>query len=142
LIPPPCRSSCQGRFPQAKAFGLSLDRRERSRLGRAPRACRKAPVGGAGNKEKEIIMSKPAHKIRAGALQVTIWRNHGDKGTWYSVNPTRSYKQGDDTWRETDSLGFDDLLTMAKLFDLAHSWIMHQQQADQKARRDAAPTAA
>ena len=27
---------------------------------------------------------------------------------------------------------------MAKLFDLAHTWIMHQQQADQKAKKDAA----
>ena len=41
-------------------------------------------------------MSKPAHKIRIGVLQVTIWRNHGEKGNWYSVIPTRSYKQGDD----------------------------------------------
>ena len=52
--------------------------------------------------------------------------------------PTRSYKQGDDAWKETDSLNFDDLLTMAKLLDLAHTWIMHQQQADQKAKKDAA----
>ena len=77
-------------------------------------------------------MSQPAHKIRIGVLQVTIWRNHGEKGNWYSVIPSRSYKQGDETWKETDSLGFDDLLTMAKLFDLAHTWIMHQQQADAK----------
>jgi len=26
MKPPPGRSSCQGRFPQAEAFGLSLDR--------------------------------------------------------------------------------------------------------------------
>ena len=37
-------------------------------------------------------MSKPAHKIRDGFLQVTIWRNTGDRGTWYSIVPTRSYK--------------------------------------------------
>jgi hypothetical protein len=86
-------------------------------------------------------MSKPAFKIRVGVLQVTIWRNHSEKGNWYSVIPTRGYRQGD-AWKETDSLGFDDLLTMAKLFDLAHTWIMHQQQADQKARKDAAATAA
>ena len=55
-------------------------------------------------------MSKPAHKIRNGVLQVTIWRNSGDKGSWYSVIPSRSYKQGDDSWKETDSLNFDDLL--------------------------------
>ncbi len=40
-------------------------------------------------------MSKPAHKLRNGVLQVTIWRNSGDKGNWYSVVPTRSYKNGD-----------------------------------------------
>jgi len=87
-------------------------------------------------------MSKPAHKIRSGVLQVTIWRNTSDKGTWYSVIPTRGYKQGEDTWKETDSLNFDDLLSMAKLLDLAHTWIMHQQQADQKAKKDAAAAAA
>jgi hypothetical protein len=65
-------------------------------------------------------MSKPAHKIRIGVLQATIWRNSGDNGTWYSVLPSRSYKQGDETWKETDSLNFDDLLPMAKLLDLAH----------------------
>jgi hypothetical protein len=92
--------------------------------------------------EKEIIMSKPAHKIRIGVLQVTIWRNTGEKGNWYSVIPSRGYKQGDDTWKETDSLGFDDLLTMAKLFDLAHTWIMHQQQADTKARKESEQAAA
>jgi hypothetical protein len=81
-------------------------------------------------------MSKPAHKIRSGVLQVTIWRNSsGEKGPWYSVNASRSYKADDDSWRETDSLGFDDLLPMAKLFDLAHTWILHQQQADSKARK-------
>jgi hypothetical protein len=87
-------------------------------------------------------MSQPAHKIRSGALQVTIWRNSGDKGNFYSVVPTRSYKQGEDSWKETDSLNFDDLLTMRKLLDLAHTWIMHQQQADAKARKESAQAAA
>jgi hypothetical protein len=87
-------------------------------------------------------MSQPAHKIRIGVLQVTIWRNTGEKGNWYSVVPTRSYKQGEDTWKETDSLGFDDLLPMAKLLDLAHTWIMHQQQADAKGRKESVQAAA
>ncbi len=88
------------------------------------------------------MSSKPAHKLRIGVLQVTIWRNLGEKGNWYSVIPTRSYKVDDDQWKETDSLGFDDLLTMAKLFDLAHTWIMHQQQADAKARKESVQAAA
>jgi hypothetical protein len=90
------------------------------------------------------MSNQPAHKLRRGVLQVTIWRNKGDDGrTWYSVVPTRSYKQGDETWRETDSLNQDDLLPMAKLLDLADTWIMHQQQADAQARKEQAkqPTA-
>lgn len=86
-------------------------------------------------------MSLPAYRIRSGVLQVTIWRNHGERGPWYSVVPSRGYKQ-DDAWKETESLGFDDLLTMAKLFDQAHTWIMHQQQADAKARKESERAAA
>ena len=101
------------------------------------------PDGRAGNSRKGNYSCHNQHTKSASAvLQVTIWRNTSDKGTWYSVIPTRCYKQGDETWKETDSLSFDDLLTMAKLLDLAHTWIMHQQQADAKARKQAGPTAA
>ena len=81
-------------------------------------------------------MSQPAQKMRIGVLQVTVWRNFGDNGTWYSVIPTRGYKKGDE-WKETDSLNADDLLPTAKLLDQAHSWIVEQQQADHKARKAA-----
>jgi len=80
-------------------------------------------------------MASPAHKIRISNLSVTIWRNTSDKGSWYSVSPSRSYKLGDETWKETDSLGFDDILTMAELLRQAFVWIARQQQADSKARR-------
>jgi hypothetical protein len=76
--------------------------------------------------------AKPAHKIRDGALSVTIWKNDSDKGPWYSVTPSRAYKQGEQ-WKDSDSLGFDDLLPMAKLLDLAHSWVMQQHQAERQA---------
>ena len=82
-------------------------------------------------------MPQPAHKIRISNLSVTIWRNtNSDKGTtWYSVNPSRSYKQGDETWKEADSYGQDDLLTMAELLRQAFVWISRQAAADSKARK-------
>ena len=79
-------------------------------------------------------MNSPAHKIRISNLQATIWRNSGDKGSWYSVQLTRGYKT-DEGWRETDNLGFDDLLTAAKLLDQAHTWVTHQLDADHKGRK-------
>lgn len=83
-------------------------------------------------------MTQPAHKIRDGALQVTIWRNTSDKGTYYTANPTRSYRNGDDTWRETDSLNADDMLAMAELLREAYAWIKIQRRADAKARKEQA----
>ena len=82
-------------------------------------------------------MSQPAHKVRDGVLQVTIWRNSGEKGNWYSVVPSRSYKQGEDSWKETDSLNADDCLAMAELIREAYAWIKMQRRADAKARKDA-----
>jgi hypothetical protein len=89
------------------------------------------------------MSNRPAHTIRRGVLSVTIWRNTNGERTWYSANVSRGYKADDDAWKETDSLNEDDLLPMAKLLDLADTWIMHQKQADSKARREQAsqPTA-
>lgn len=81
-------------------------------------------------------MASPAHKVRDGALQVTIWRNTGDTGIYYTANPTRGYKQGDETWKETDSLNADDLLAMAELLREAYAWIKMQKRADAKARKE------
>jgi hypothetical protein len=60
-------------------------------------------------------MSKPVRTFTDYPLKLTIWRNHGPKGAWYSAVPSRRYKNGDDTWCESDSLRRDDLLPMARL---------------------------
>jgi hypothetical protein len=83
------------------------------------------------------MSQQPAHKIRFGSLTVTIWRNPTENGTFYNVVPSRSYKQ-EDTWKQSENLGFDDLLTMAKLLDEAHTWIAQQLKADAKSRKNAA----
>jgi len=79
-----------------------------------------------------MAQPKPAHKLRNGALTVTIWKNESEKGAWYSATPSRSFKQGE-SWKESDSFGFDDLLALAKLLDQAHSWIQDKQQAERQA---------
>ena len=83
------------------------------------------------------MATQPAHKIRDGVLQVTIWRNTSDKGTYYTITPSRGYKNGDDVWKETDSLNESDLLDMAELLREAKAWIKMQKRADAKARKEA-----
>jgi hypothetical protein len=70
---------------------------------------------------------KPEHKLRDGAIEVAIWRNEGDKGPWFSVTSSRSFKQGEE-WKQSDNYGKDDILPLCKLLDQAHSWILNQQQ--------------
>lgn len=81
-------------------------------------------------------MSSPAHKERIGNITAVIWRNSGER-TWYSVQLSRGYKV-DDGWRNTDSLGGDDIQTARKVLDMAHNWILIQEKADAKARKEQA----
>ena len=84
------------------------------------------------------MQNGPAHTVKDGCLKVAIWRNTSTSGqTYYSLTPQRSYRNGDDTWRETDSLNADDALPMAELLREAYAWIKNQKRADAKGRREA-----
>jgi hypothetical protein len=83
-------------------------------------------------------MSTPAHKLRDGCLSVVIWRNTSTSGqSYYSATPQRSYKAGDDTWKESDSLNADDMLPMAELMREAYAWVKMQKRADAAGRKQA-----
>ena len=77
---------------------------------------------------QESAKQKPAHEVRLGRIKATIWANQNDNGTWYNVTLSRSYKDGDE-WKSSTSFGRDELLTVAKVADLANSWIHGQAQA-------------
>ena len=71
----------------------------------------------------EASKKRPAHEIRFGRLKATIWRQESDKGPWFSVVLTRSYQDEKKDWHSASSFGKDDLLVIAKMVDLAHTWI-------------------
>jgi hypothetical protein len=76
---------------------------------------------------KEDIMSttttnKPVEKIRVGSVQVSIWRNEGQEGPFFTASVELSYKDGDQ-WRTSTSYGLRDLINLAKAALLAHSAI-------------------
>jgi hypothetical protein len=76
--------------------------------------------------------AKPAHKIRSGGIEVAVWRQESEKGPWYNVTMSRSYKK-DEEWKKSDSFGSDDVLLLAKLLDQAHTWIISQSSKQQAA---------
>jgi hypothetical protein len=78
--------------------------------------------------------NRPVHTIRYGAIQAAVWRNIVDNGNasrpMYSVTFSRSYRDGNEKWKDSASFGVDDLLLVAKVADEVHSWIAHQKSAD------------
>lgn len=52
-----------------------------------------------------------------------------DTGVRHNVTINRLYKDGD-TWKRSDSFGREDLPLMAKVADLAHTWIFQHGQTD------------
>lgn len=70
---------------------------------------------------------RPVHEIRMGRIKATIWENETENGSRYNVNLTRLYKDGDQ-WKDSTGFGRDDLPLVAKVADLAHTWIFGHNQ--------------
>jgi len=67
-------------------------------------------------------MSQPVHTIRYGMIKASIWKNQTKSGDRHSVSVVRLYRNGD-LWKESTRFGRDDLQLVAKVSDLAHTWI-------------------
>ena len=65
---------------------------------------------------------KPVHEIRLGRIKAAIWANETDNGTRHNVTITRLYKGGDE-WKASTSFGREELPLVAKIADMAHTWI-------------------
>ena len=69
--------------------------------------------------------NRPMHEIRLGRIKAAIWQNETEQGIRYSVSIARLYRK-EDRWQSTSSFGRDDLPLVAKVADLAHSWLYEQ----------------
>ena len=84
------------------------------------------------------MTAAPAQKIEAFfPIVAAIWRNTSSEGkTWYSVTIERRYKDKDGAWQSTGSFGADDLLTVGKVANLAHTEVFRFLAADRQAQRE------
>lgn len=75
------------------------------------------------------VKNRPVKVIRYGSIKAAVWLNQTSAGPIHNVSVSRSYKDGD-TWKESSSFGFDDLLVLAKALTEAHTWIHEQRQSE------------
>jgi len=76
--------------------------------------------------------TKPATTIRLGNLKCVLWRNEGDKGSWYAADIVRTFKDATG-FHETNKVPAEDLLRVAFLAQQAYSKLQELKAADKVA---------
>ena len=73
--------------------------------------------------------NQPVNEIRLGLVKCAIFANETEAGIRLNTKFSRLYIDKDtDNWATTQSFGRDDLLLLAKVADLAHTWIFAETQ--------------
>ena len=79
--------------------------------------------------------NKPVDTLRErGGLKATIWKNSTDKGNFYSIDISRTYRT-DEGYRDSRSFNDSDLLVVARLAQKAHDRIGELKAQDAADRR-------
>ena len=67
--------------------------------------------------------NKPVHTVRHRSIKATIWKNETSNGPMYNVTVVRSYREEGGEWKDSHSIGYDDLMNVAALMYEAHAFI-------------------
>jgi hypothetical protein len=103
--------------------------RRRKLDGEADAATDKPQSDDAGNQAVEE-KQQPVHAVRLRNVRAAVWANRNENGTYYTVTFSRSYRDQEGNWHTTESFGKDDLLLLAKVADVVHSWIWDELQSN------------
>lgn len=68
---------------------------------------------------------RPVFNAKYGAVEAAVWQNDGQKGAWFATTFKRSYRDGEE-WKESDSYGERDLLSLARCALDAQAFIAQQ----------------
>ncbi len=74
-----------------------------------------------------MATKKPVRNFKLGRIQATVWQIDSEQGPFHSVSIVRRYND-DGAWKSTSSFSHQDLLVVAKLADMAHSYIYELEQ--------------
>ena len=68
----------------------------------------------------------PVKTFRLGRIKSAVWENEVDNKKFYNVTFARTYVDEAKNFHDTDSFGRDDLPLVAKLADMAHTFIFER----------------
>lgn len=86
------------------------------------------------SKQPERSGNAPVFSCRHRALKAAVWRNDLENGPMFNTTVSRSYKDGE-TWKESGSFSYDDVLIVAELLRTCHGFISREMgKASEEAR--------
>ena len=85
------------------------------------------------------MTNSPIETIRDGNLKATIWKNLGEKGNFYTVDLTRSYKDEAGNWHDSKCFSGSELLRIVRLASQAYDRTNELRQADRAALETGGP---
>jgi hypothetical protein len=87
-----------------------------------PRAQAQVEVVQSGNPRTDGT-NRPVHTLRHRSIKAAVWRNQTEKGPMFNVTVVRSFRDDAGQWRDSHSIGYDDLMNVAALMYEAHAYI-------------------
>jgi hypothetical protein len=84
-----------------------------------------APSTTRQSSERSTSSTGPVFSCRHRALKAAVWKNDSESGPFYNVTLTRSWKDGE-TWKESTSFGYDDLLIVAELLRTCYGFMSRE----------------
>jgi hypothetical protein len=60
---------------------------------------------------------KPTFSLRIGKIKATAWKNTSGESSFMSYKLTRSYRDKEGNWTDSDSYGIDDLPVIGALVE-------------------------
>jgi len=79
-------------------------------------------------KQPVLKLERPRSKVKG-----SIWLNDGEKGPYYTVNISRSYKDKKEEWKTTSTFSLLDVSDVISIAEEAIRWIDSQQTTIQQA---------
>lgn len=79
------------------------------------------------NDMSEATSNKPVQVLRRRGVKVSIFANHAGEATFHKIAIQKVYRDDQQGWKTTNSLGRDDLPVAALLLSRAWEWILDQE---------------
>ena len=80
--------------------------------------------------------NSPVKKLEDYPYTASVWRNQSDKGPYYTVTVTRSFRDENGEYKNTHSIPSNDLLRVSELQRSAHQFVLELRREDRRENRN------